>query len=182
MSETINPFEKNPKDRLAALQRRGAQVFAKGFVTPELLRRFSAPVLIAERLLVEANSPLDFGKEVYCPCCVKCTDGEFGPTIRAYPLMPLVADDMMADTGSMLSFTCIHCGFVEHHRVPAMHRVPGGMATSLGALQQSSWPPSSIAQYDELNRAHYEAMKRRNEFVGGTIGNSFNPYPDKSKF
>lgn len=111
-------FELTPDERIKAFVRRNGAPIRKGALTPEMMRRYGTPVRFHAMLIEEVNNPLDYGRDVYCPACAKTDEQD---VVTAYPLAPLIDKDPMADQGDMLSFTCLHCGFVEHHRAP---RIP----------------------------------------------------------
>lgn len=112
-------FELTPDERMKAFRRRQGKFVKRGELSPEMIRRFTTSVTFQSTLMKEFTNVLDYGKDVYCPSCAITTDHG---AVTAWPLAPLLGKNPMADKGDAVTFTCLHCGFVEHHVAPEMPR------------------------------------------------------------
>lgn len=162
-------FELTPDERMKALIRRNGKVVKKGELSPEMIRRYTTSVTFQSTLMKEFTNVLDYGKDVYCPQCAVTTDHG---AVTAWPLAPLLGKNPMADTGDMVSFTCLHCGFVEHHKAPKMPRDEDAMTAietqhrykqaQLGAMYGGPFPRGLQQTATEM-----QIMQREMERLSG---------------
>ena|SRR5690606_10119410 len=136
-------FEMTPEERLEAFNRRAAVVRTRGSITSELLRHYAQPIRLHARLLHEFVRVLDYTKEVFCAACSRQDGNE---TVIAYPLLALRSKNPMADKGDMLSFTCLHCGFVEHHSEPPRERATSEMEMEMAYRVYRDYQQSQQSQ------------------------------------